>query len=122
VTTPTTLIALARTVAHLWRQHEMNENAMAAADLGAELYTRMAKMLEHMERLGKSLNGSVDSYNALMGSVDKRVLPTLRKFEELSIAPPGKAPAEPKLIESRASTPETGQLDLGDRKTLPAAE
>lgn len=122
VTTPTTLIALARTVAHLWRQHEMNENAMAAAELGAELYARLATMLGHMEKLGKSLNGSVDSFNALMGSVDKRVLPTLRKFEELSIAPPGKAPAEPKLIESRANTPETGQLDLPDRKSLPAAE
>lgn len=122
VTTPTTLIALARTVAHLWRQHEMNENAMAAADLGAELYGRMSTMLGHMEKLGKSLNGSVDSYNSLMGSVDKRVLPTLRKFEELSIAPPGKAPAEPKQIESRANTPETGQLDLGDPKRLPAAE
>ena len=122
VTTPTTLIALARTVAHLWRQHEMNENAMAAADLGAELYSRMSTMLGHMEKLGKSLNGSVDSYNSLMGSVDKRVLPTLRKFEELSIAPPGKAPAEPKQIESRANVTETGQLDLDDPKRLPAAE
>lgn len=122
VTTPTTLIALARTVAHLWRQHEMNENAMAAADLGAELYSRMSKMLEHMEKLGRSLNTSVDSYNALMGSVDKRVLPTLRKFEELSIAPPNKAPADPKRIESRANSPETGQLDLGDQRKLPAAE
>ena len=120
VTTPTTLIALARTVAHLWRQHEMNENAMAAADLGAELYARMGKMLEHMEKLGRSLNGSVDSYNALMGSVDKRVLPTLRKFEELSIAPPNKAPPEPKLIESRANAPETGQLDLGTPGPLAA--
>lgn len=120
VTTPTTLIALARTVAHLWRQHEMNENAMAAADLGAELYSRIGVMLGHVEKLGKSLNTSVDSYNSLMGSLDKRVMPTLKKFEDMKIAPPNKAPAEPKLIESRANTAETGQLDLGDPKTLAA--
>lgn len=113
VTTPTTLIALARTVAHLWRQHEMNANAMEAANLGADLYNRIGTLLSHMEKLGKSLNGSVDHFNAMMGSVDKRVLPTLRKFEELSIAPPNKAPGEPRQIESRTNpTDRTGELPL----------
>jgi len=122
VTTPTTLIALAKTVAHLWRQHHQNENAMAAAELGSELYTRMGVMLGHIEKLGKSLNGSVDHFNSAMGSFDKRVLPTLRKFEDMEIAPPNKPLAEPKQIESRASTPENGQLDLGETRKLPAAE
>ena len=123
VTTPTTLIALARTVAHLWRQHEMNENAMEAAELGAELYTRMGAMLGHIEKLGKSLNGSVDHFNSMMGSFDKRVLPTLRKFEDMKIAPPAKAPAEPKRIESRANVPEnTGELDFGETTKTIAAE
>lgn len=122
VTTPTTLIALARTVAHLWRQHEMNANAMEAAELGAELYLRIGKMLEHMQKLGKSLNGSVDAFNDVMGSVDKRVMPTLRRFEELSIAPPAKTPAEPKQIEARARpSAATGELDLPPpRKALSA--
>lgn len=121
VTTPTTLIALAKTVAHLWRQHEMNENAQAAAELGAELYTRIGVVLGHTEKLGKSLNSSVDNYNSLLGSMDKRVLPTLRKFEDMQIAPPGKAPPETKLIEARANTPDTGQLPLEPpAKKLPA--
>ena len=122
VTTPTTLIALARTVAHLWRQQQMNENAQEAADLGAELYTRMGKMLSHVERLGRSLNGSVDHFNALIGSVDKRVMPAMRKFEDLKIAPPGKEPPEPKLIETRASAPAvTGELDFdAPKKTVRA--
>lgn len=123
VTTPTTLIALARTVAHLWRQHEMNANAMAAADLGAELYTRMAKMLEHMDRLGKSLTGSVDNFNKLVGSVDSRVMPTLRKFEDLSIAPPNKELAEPKRIESQAGPVSgSGEPDPGAPPRRIAAE
>ncbi|HPE49251.1 MAG TPA: DNA recombination protein RmuC [Hyphomonas sp.] len=122
VTTPTTLIALARTVAHLWRQHEMNENAVAASELGAELYSRIGVMLGHVEKLGRSLNISVDSYNSLMGSLDKRVMPTLKKFEDMQIAPPGKAPAEPKRIESRANAAETGQLDFEGGPDTVAAE
>lgn len=120
VTTPTTLIALARTVAHLWRQHEMNENAQAAADLGAELYTRIGVLLGHTEKLGRALNSSVDHYNSLLGSLDRRVMPTLRKFEEMQIAPPGKVPPEAKMIESRANTVETGQLPLEPLPKLPA--
>ena len=122
VTTPTTLIALARTVAHLWRQHQMNENALEAAHLGAELYTRMGKMLSHVEKLGRSLNGSVDHFNALIGSVDKRVMPAMRKFEDLKIAPPGKEPPEPKLIETRTNqSTMTGELDFGEpKKAIPA--
>jgi DNA recombination protein RmuC len=123
VTTPTTLIALARTVAHLWRQHEMNANAMEAAELGAELYARIGKMLEHMQKLGKSLNGSVDAFNDVMGSVDKRVMPTLRRFEELSIAPPAKTVAEPKQIEARARPSGTsGELDLTPPRKALASE
>lgn len=123
VTTPTTLIALARTVAHLWRQHHQNENAMAAAELGAELYGRMGVMLGHIEKLGKSLNGSVDHFNSAMGSFDKRVLPTLRKFEDMEIAPPSKTLSEPKQIENRANVSEnTGELDFGAPKKSIAAE
>ncbi|WP_370169806.1 MULTISPECIES: DNA recombination protein RmuC [Hyphomonas] len=123
VTTPTTLIALARTVAHLWRQHHQNENAMAAAELGAELYGRMGVMLGHIEKLGKSLNGSVDHFNSAMGSFDKRVLPTLRKFEDMEIAPPSKTLSEPKQIENRANVSEnTGELDFGAPKKPLAAE
>lgn len=123
VTTPTTLIALARTVAHLWRQHHQNENAMAAAELGAELYGRMGVMLGHIEKLGKSLNGSVDHFNSAMGSFDKRVLPTLRKFEDMEIAPPNKTLAEPKQIENRASISDaTAELDFGGKKKALAAE
>ena len=123
VTTPTTLIALARTVAHLWRQHHQNENAMAAAELGAELYGRMGVMLGHIEKLGKSLNGSVDHFNSAMGSFDKRVLPTLRKFEDMEIAPPSKTLSEPKQIENRANVSEnTGELDFGAPKKSLAAE
>ena len=112
VTTPTTLIALARTVAHLWRQNELNENAEKAARLGEELYTRISVLLGHVDRLGKSLNASVEHYNSVIGSVDRRVLPTLRRLEELSLAPPGRVASVPQLIDARAGSGDIGTGEL----------
>lgn len=102
VTTPSTLIGLAKTVGYVWRQEKMTEHAREAATLGQELYRRIAVMAEHIGRLGKSLNSSVDHFNKMNNSFDKRVLPTLRRFDELSIAAPDKSVENTKLLEARA--------------------
>lgn len=115
VTTPSTLIGLAKTVSYVWRQEKMTENAREAAQLGQQLYERIATMAGHIEKLGKSLNGAVDNYNKMNASLDKRVLPTMRKFEELSIAPPDKTIPETKRIEVSAdASQKTLELDLAD--------
>lgn len=103
VTTPTTLIALAKTVAHLWRQHHQNENAKAAAEEAMTLYTRIGKVLEHMDKLGKQLNGSVDAFNKMVGSVETRVVPSLRKMESLKITSEDTAPDDPQRLDKRAN-------------------
>ncbi|MEM7327372.1 MAG: DNA recombination protein RmuC [Pseudomonadota bacterium] len=112
VTTPSTLIGLAKTVAYVWRQEKMTENAREAAQLGQQLYERIAKMAEHIEKLGKALNSSVGHFNAMNSSLDKRVMPTMRKFEDLSIAPPDKPMPEPKRIEVTADAGTGAQLEL----------
>ncbi|GAB5459305.1 MAG: DNA recombination protein RmuC [Henriciella sp.] len=115
ITTPSTLIGLAKTVSYVWRQEKMTENAREAAKLGEQLYDRIAVMAGHIEKLGKSLNGAVDNYNKMNSSLDKRVMPTMRKFEQLSIAPPDKAMPEPKRIEASADTSsKTGELDFAE--------
>jgi len=115
VTTPSTLIGLAKTVSYVWRQEKMTENAREAAKLGEQLYERIAVLAGHIEKLGKSLNGAVDNYNKMNSSLDKRVLPTMRKFEDLSIAPPDKTLPEPKRIEVSAdSGAKTLELDLAE--------
>ncbi|MEL6857067.1 MAG: DNA recombination protein RmuC [Pseudomonadota bacterium] len=115
VTTPSTLIGLAKTVAYVWRQEKMTENAREAAQLGQQLYERIATMAGHIEKLGRSLNGAVDNYNKMNASLDKRVLPTMRKFEELSIAPPDKTIPETKRIEVSADASQQSlELDLAD--------
>ncbi len=81
--TPTTLIALLRSVAYGWRQEQLNENAEAISQLGREIYDRLATLTQHFSLMGKNLERAVDSYNKGMASLDSRVLVSARKFKEL---------------------------------------
>lgn len=113
VTTPSTLIGLAKTVSYVWRQEKMAENAREAATLGEQLYDRLVAMGGHIDKLGKSLNGAVDNYNKMNRSLETRVLPSARKFQELSIATPDKPLPEITAVETRAALPDrTGELDF----------
>ncbi|MFP4542235.1 MAG: DNA recombination protein RmuC [Opitutales bacterium] len=82
--TPTTLIALLKAVAFGWRQEQIAAQAQAISDLGRELYERLATVGSHFEKLGKTLDRSVEHYNAAMRSLDTRVFVTARKFQDLA--------------------------------------
>ncbi len=85
LSTPTTIIALLRAVAFGWRQVTVAENAENIQKLGEEVYKRVTTFTEHLTKVGKNLNGSVDAYNKAIGSLERQVLPGMRKFEELGI-------------------------------------
>ncbi|GER08030.1 hypothetical protein GCM10007972_10290 [Iodidimonas muriae] len=85
IVTPTTLIALAKAVAYGWRQEAMAENARQVADLGRELYGRLSTMGNHVVATGRNLDRAVKSYNSMVGSLERSVMPQARKFEDLKV-------------------------------------
>ena len=83
--TPTSIIALLRAVAFGWRQQSVAENAEKIRELGEDLYHRLATFAEHLQKLGKHLDASVDQFNKATGSLDRQVLSGARKFTEYGI-------------------------------------
>lgn len=113
ITTPSTMVALAKSVAYGWRQEESAKNTLKISELGREMHSRMAIMIDKMAKVGDAIEKSVKSYNELVGSVETRVLPQARKFKELGAGDAGIEIAAPAQIETaprQISAPE--QLEL----------
>ena len=83
--TPTTLVALLRSVAYGWQQASISENAEQVRDLAQDLYKRLHSFCSHLQKIGKNLDDSVANYNKAIGSLERQVLPGARKFTELGI-------------------------------------
>jgi DNA recombination protein RmuC len=98
--TPTTLIALLKAVAYGWQKEAAAENAQLVAALGRELYKRLSDLGGHFAGLGRSLAQTVNAYNKAVGSLEARVLPSARRFEELAAAPEGADLAELAPVET----------------------
>ena len=85
--TPTNLIAIARTVAAVWRQERLAKEARQIGELGKELYERLAKAADDLRKVGSGLSTAVNNYNSFVSSFETRSLVTARKFRELNIEP-----------------------------------
>ena len=86
IATPTTLIALLRTIAHGWTTEVLAERTREIHELGRELHGRLGVMGGHLDKVGRSLKGAVDAYNSAIGSIESRVLVTARQFEDIGVA------------------------------------
>ncbi len=83
--TPTSFVALLKAVAYGWRQLALADNALEIRQLAEDLYGRLTTFVTHMNKVGRQLASSVESYNRAVGSLERKVLPGARKFVELGI-------------------------------------
>jgi DNA recombination protein RmuC len=84
--TPTNLVAIARTVASVWRQEKLAEEAAEIARLGKELHARLATMGGHVVKLGRNLELATGAYNSFVGSLESQVLTQAKRFETLEVS------------------------------------
>ena len=111
--TPTNLIAIARTVAAVWRQEKLAKEAHQIGALGKELYERLAKAAQDLRKVGSGLTTAVNNYNSFVSSFESRSLVTARKFRDLNI--------EPGAREIEAVPPVEALARYGDEKALAQA-
>ena len=117
VATPSTLVALLRTVAYTWRQEALAANAAEVHQLGRELYQRLATMGGHIDKLGRSLNSAVGDYNKTVSSLESRVLVTARKMIDLKVIEPADAMPAPGQVTEHARSAQAPEL--ADQRVVP---
>ncbi len=83
--TPTNLIAIARTVAAVWRQEKLANEARKIGELGKEMHDRLAKVADDLRKVGVGLNSAVKNFNGFTNSFNGRLMVTGRKFRDLNI-------------------------------------
>ncbi|MDO8207825.1 MAG: DNA recombination protein RmuC [Gallionella sp.] len=92
---PSTLLFVVRTVAHLWRQEQQNRNAQEIANRGAELYDKLAGFVEDLEGLGVKLQQAQRAYD---GAYNKfaggrgNVIRQAEMLKELGVKPTKQLP------------------------------
>ena len=116
--TPTNLVAIARTVAQVWRQDSLAQEARAIGTLATELYDRIAVASEHLKRVGSGLETAVGNYNKFVGSYERNVISAARKLKEKGIETGRREAEDVPLVES---APRYTTADESD-ETAEAAE
>lgn len=120
IATPTNLIAIARTVAAVWRQEKLAGEAREIAELGKQLHARLAVMGDHVARVGKNLGTAMNAYNAMVGSLESQVMSSARRFETLNVDTGARA-IDPLPVLEQAARPLT-KLTVADAEEDVAAE
>lgn len=113
IATPTTLVAMLRTVAHAWREDTLAKNAQKVLTTGKELYDRLKTMGSHLERVGKAIDSAGKAYNDTVASLESRVLVTARKFGQMQEIEAAIEPMRQTEITPRAiAAPELTTVEL----------
>ncbi len=115
--TPTNLVAIARTVAGVWRQDGLARDAQQIGQLGKEMFERLAVAAQHLRTMGSGLNTAVTNYNKFVGSFERNVLSTGRKFAALNIDTGARELGDVPELEALPRYAATPDADEGDAES-----
>ncbi len=107
ISTPTTLIAMLKSIAYAWKQEAMAENAKEVSELGKMVYKRLADFSVHLSDIGKGLGGALSSYNKAISSFESRLVVSARKFERLELDQSQKKVQDVSQIDEQAKSLKT---------------
>ena len=111
--TPTSFVALLKAVAYGWQQVALAENAAEIRGLAVQLYERLTNFGGHMGDVGKALGDSVKAFNRAVGSLERMVLPSARRFTDLGVQPRQRLVPLKDVEEAPRDTPGEPQAEPG---------
>ena len=117
--TPTNLVAIARTVAQVWRQDQLADEAREIGRMGSELYDRLRTASEHLKRMGSGLESAVGNYNKFVGSFERNVLSSGKRLAEKGIEIGKREIEEVPLVEGM---PRYTAADVSEHAALPPVD
>ncbi|MEO1220319.1 MAG: DNA recombination protein RmuC [Pseudomonadota bacterium] len=124
--TPTNLVAIARTVAQVWRQDGLAQEAQEIGRMGAELYSRLETAASHLKRVGGGLETAVNNYNKFVGSFERNVLSSGKRLAEKGVEIGKREIEEVPLVEStpRYNAADAAEMEAAedDKPAFPALE
>ncbi len=108
IATPTTLVALLKAIYYGWQHNQMAENAQSVLQYAKEFYDRLTPWLKHLSRVGGQLEGAVKAYNESLGSLESRVLPSVKRLKEIGL---NDREELPELVEPETKVKDDIQLE-----------
>ena len=118
IATPSTLLALLRTVAYSWRQERLARDADQVLEVGRRLHARLTTLSGHLTRLGAALGSAVGRYNDTVGSYESSVLSAARRFDDLGVSAtpvPEAVPIEATVRALRVTPDDGNGVGLAER-------
>jgi DNA recombination protein RmuC len=112
--TPTNLVAIARTVAMVWKQDQLAREAVEIGKAGAELYDRLAVAADHLKGMGAGLDRAVRKYNDFVGSFERNVLTSGKRLRDKGIEIGKREIEEVPLVEALVRHGESDPLMLNE--------
>ncbi len=118
IVSPSTLLAMVRTIAHIWRQEQQNRNAQEIARQCGALYDKFVGFVEDLEEVGRKIGAAQKSFDEARGKLSTgrgNLIRQSEKIKELGVKPAKSFPQD--LLESAMENEETPNVvRLEDKK------